>query len=74
MRGVTIRRIGAGGVEGEPVSAGIAIADSPGSQIVGNDVANDVDAYQADGADVLDSPGSVCAATASATTAGTASC
>ena len=31
---------------------------APG-RIVGNDVANDVDAYQADGADVLDSPGTV---------------
>jgi parallel beta-helix repeat protein len=59
VRGLTIRRIGAGGVEGEPVSAGIAIADSPGSQVVGNDVANDVDAFQSDGADVLNSRGSV---------------
>ena len=33
VRGLTIRRIGAGGVEGEPVSAGIAIVDSPGSQV-----------------------------------------
>ncbi|HET6171499.1 MAG TPA: right-handed parallel beta-helix repeat-containing protein [Gaiellales bacterium] len=59
VRGLTIRRIGAGGVEGEPVSAGIAIVDSPGSQVIGNDVANDVEAYQADGADVLNSRGSV---------------
>ena len=59
VRGVTIRRIGAGGVEGEPVSAGIALVGSPGGRIVGNDVANDVDAFQADGADVLNSPGSV---------------
>jgi parallel beta-helix repeat protein len=59
VRGVTIRRIGAGGVEDEPVSAGIAIVDSPASQVVGNDVANDVEAYQADGADVLNSRGSV---------------
>ena len=59
VRGITIRRIGAGGVEGEPVSAGIAIVDSPGSQLVGNDVANDVDAYQSDGADVLNSPRSL---------------
>ena len=29
VRGVTVRRIGEGGVEGEPVSAGIAISDSP---------------------------------------------
>jgi parallel beta-helix repeat protein len=59
VRGLTIRRIGAGGVEGEPVSAGIAILDSPGSQIIGNDVANAVEAYQADGADVINSGGSV---------------
>jgi parallel beta-helix repeat protein len=58
VRGLTIRRIGAGGVEGEPVSAGIAIVDSPRSQVLANDVANDVDAYQSDGADVLNSPGS----------------
>jgi large repetitive protein len=59
VRGLTIRRIGAGGAEGEPVSAGIAIVDSPGSQVIGNDVANDVTAYQSDGADVLNSRGSV---------------
>jgi parallel beta-helix repeat protein len=59
VRGLTVRRIGAGGVEGEPVSAGIAILDSPWSQIIGNDVANDVEAYQADGADVINSGGSV---------------
>src|SRR5882672_7500320 len=59
VRGLTIRRIGAGGVEGEPVSAGIAILDSPGSQVAGNDVTNDVEAYQADGADILNSGGSL---------------
>jgi parallel beta-helix repeat protein len=59
VRGVTVRRIGAGGVEGEPVSAGIAVVDSPRSQIIGNDVSNDVKAFQSDGADVLNSPGSV---------------
>ncbi len=59
VRGLTIRRIGAGGVEGEPVSAGIAIVDSPGSQLIGNDVANDVEAFQSDGADILNSPGSL---------------
>jgi parallel beta-helix repeat protein len=59
VRGLTILRIGAGGVEGEPVSAGIAILDSPGSQLIGNDVANAVEAYQADGADVINSRGSV---------------
>jgi parallel beta-helix repeat protein len=59
VRGLTILRIGAGGVEGEPVSAGIAILDSPGSQLIGNVVANAVEAYQADGADVINSSGSV---------------
>ena len=58
VRGVTIRRIGVGGIEGEAVSAGIAIVDSPGSQIGQNDVSNDVVAFQSDGADVLNSPGS----------------
>ena len=59
VRGLTIRRIGAGGVEGEPVSAGIAVVDSPASKIVGNDVVNDVKAFQADGADILNSRGSL---------------
>ena len=59
VRGLTIRRIGAGGVEGEPVSAASSIVDSPGSQVSGNDVANDVKAFQSDGADVLNSPGSL---------------
>jgi parallel beta-helix repeat protein len=61
VRGVTVRRIGAGGVEGQPVSAGIAISGSPRSRVIGNDVSNDVDAFQADGVDVIDSPGSVVA-------------
>jgi parallel beta-helix repeat protein len=59
VRGLTIRRIGAGGAEGEPVSAGIAIVDSHASRVAGNDVANDVQAWQSDGVDVLNSPGSV---------------
>jgi parallel beta-helix repeat protein len=59
VRDLTIRRIGAGGLEGEPVSAGILISDSPGSQVLENDVVNDVTAYQVDGLDVLDSQGSV---------------
>ena len=59
VRGLTIRRIGAGGVEDEPVSAGILIVESPGSQLVGNDVANDVKAYQSDGAVVLKSRGTL---------------
>ena len=59
VRGVTVRRIGDGGVEGEPVSAGIAISDSPRGRVTGNDVSNDVKAFQSDGVDVLDSPGTV---------------
>jgi len=59
VRGVTIRRIGAGGVEGEPVSAGILLSDSPGSKIVANDVQNNVNAFQSDGADVINSPRTV---------------
>ena len=59
VRGLSIRRIGAGGAEGEPVSAGIAIVDSPGSQAAQNDVQNDVSAFQSDGIDVLNSPGAV---------------
>ena len=58
VRGVTIRRIGVGGLEGEPVSAGILISGSPGGQVIGNDVSNDVVAYQSDGVDVLSSQGS----------------
>ena len=49
VRGVTVRRIGEGGVEGEPVSAGIAISKSPRGRVTGNDVSNDVKAFQADG-------------------------
>ena len=59
VRDVTIRRIGDGGLEGEPVSAGIALSDSAGSQVTGNDVSNDVAAFQSDGVDVLNSPRAV---------------
>jgi parallel beta-helix repeat protein len=59
VRDLTIRRIGAAGLEGEPVSAGILISDSPGSKVLENDVANDLTAYQVDGVDVLNSQGSV---------------
>jgi parallel beta-helix repeat protein len=59
VRGLSIRRIGAGGLEGEPVSAGIAIVDSPGSQAAQNDVQNVVSAFQSDGIDVLNSPGAL---------------
>lgn len=59
VRGLTIRRIGAGGLEGEPVSAGIALVDSADSQAAQNDVQNDVLAFQSDGIDVLNSPGAL---------------
>ena len=59
VRGLVIRRIGAGGAEGEPASAGILVKDSPGSKILANDVSNGVKAYQSDGVDVLGSKGSV---------------
>jgi parallel beta-helix repeat protein len=58
VRGLTIRRIGVGGVDGEP-SAGVAIFDSPGSQAAQNDIQNDVVAFQSDGIDVIRSPGTV---------------
>ena len=59
VRGLTIRRIGAGGLEGEPVSAGIALVDSADSQAAQNDIQNDVLAFQSDGIDVLNSPGAL---------------
>src|SRR4029077_1783141 len=59
VRGLTIRRIGAGGLEGEPVSAGIALVDSADSQATLNDIQNDVLAFQSDGIDVLNSPGAL---------------
>jgi parallel beta-helix repeat protein len=59
VRGLVIRDIGAGGAEGEAVSAGILVKDSPGAKILSNDVSNGVEAYQSDGADVLGSKGSV---------------
>ncbi len=59
VRGVTVRRIGAGGAEGEPVSAGILISGSPRGRVIAADVSNDVKAFQSDGVDVLNSPGTV---------------
>jgi parallel beta-helix repeat protein len=59
VRDLKIWAIGEGGAEGEPVSAGILIQDSPGSKVAGNDVANDVQAFQSDGADVIASEGTV---------------
>jgi parallel beta-helix repeat protein len=59
VRDLKIWRIGEGGAEGEPVSAGILIQDSPGSKVAGNDVSNDVQAFQSDGADVIASEGTL---------------
>jgi len=53
-QGLTISRIGAGGVEGD-ASAGIVVQNSPWSTVAGNTVSNDVSAYQSDGVDVLSS-------------------
>lgn len=57
VRCLTIRRIGAGGAEGEDVSAGILATGSAGLEITANRVSNDVEAFQADGIVVLGSPG-----------------
>lgn len=58
VRSLVIRRIGADGAEGEAVSAGIFVKDSPGSKLLANDVSNAVKAYQSDGVVVLASKGS----------------
>jgi len=52
--GLTITRIGAGGVAGD-ASAGIVVQNSPWSTVSANTVSNDVSAYQSDGVDVLSS-------------------
>jgi parallel beta-helix repeat protein len=57
VRDLTIRRIGAGGVEGEDVSAGVFAHNSAGLEVCGTRVSNDVQAYQSDGIVVLASPG-----------------
>jgi parallel beta-helix repeat protein len=62
VRGLTIGGIGAGlAEEGGQGGAGILIADSPSSQVSGNEVANDVESFQSDGVDVLRSPGALVA-------------
>ena len=53
VRELVVRQIGAGGVEGEDVSAGIFVDGSDGVEIEGNRVSNHVEAYQADGIVVL---------------------
>ena len=52
---VAIKQIGAGGAEGEDVSAGIFVDGSDGVEIEGNRASNHVEAYQADGIVVLNS-------------------
>jgi large repetitive protein len=49
---MTIRKIGAGGGEGD-ASAGVLVKDSPKTAVSGVTVTNDVTAYQSDGVDVL---------------------
>jgi parallel beta-helix repeat protein len=56
VRDLRVRRIGAGGVEGQ-TSAGVLVDGSPGTRVVDSVVRNDVEAYQSDGVDVLSSPG-----------------
>jgi parallel beta-helix repeat protein len=51
---VTIRQIGAGGVEPD-TSAGVLVKDSPGTSVSASTVTNDVSAFQSDGVDVLSS-------------------
>jgi parallel beta-helix repeat protein len=53
---LTIRKIGAGGVENE-VSAGVLVKDSPNTLVIASTVTNDVSAFQSDGVDVLSSAG-----------------
>jgi parallel beta-helix repeat protein len=55
---MTIRKIGAGGVEGE-VSTGVLVKDSPNTSVSDSTVTNDVSAFQSDGVDVLFSAGAV---------------
>lgn len=53
---MTIRRIGAGGVEGD-ASAGVQVQDSPNTSVTASRVTNDVVSWQSDGVDVLSSAG-----------------
>ncbi len=53
---LTIRKIGAGGVENN-ASAGVLVKDSPNTLVLANTVTNDVSAFQSDGVDVLFSAG-----------------
>jgi large repetitive protein len=53
---LTIREIGAGGVDGD-FSAGVLVRESPNTLVTANTVTNDVSAFQSDGVDVLFSAG-----------------
>jgi parallel beta-helix repeat protein len=53
VQDLTVRQIGAGGEEGEDVSAGILVRDSDGVTVDGNSTINAVTAFQSDGIDVL---------------------
>jgi parallel beta-helix repeat protein len=55
---LTIRAIGAGGVE-PLASAGVLVKNSPNTSVLVSTIANDVAAYQSDGVDVLSSKGTV---------------
>jgi parallel beta-helix repeat protein len=57
VKNLTIRAIGAGGVEPD-TSAGVLVQDSPFTSVVGSTVVNDIKAFQSDGVDVLSSKGS----------------
>jgi hypothetical protein len=56
---MTIRKIGAGGVQGGEVSTGVLVKDSPNTSVFDSTVTNDVSAFQSDGVDVLGSAGAV---------------
>jgi hypothetical protein len=56
VRDLTIRDIGAGGVDGQ-FSTGIEVDNSPATRISANDISNDVVAFEADGIVVKTSPG-----------------
>lgn len=57
VTGLTIRKIGAGGMEPD-ASAGVLVKSSPHARVASNAISNDVSAFQSDGVDVLSSAGS----------------
>jgi parallel beta-helix repeat protein len=56
VRNVTIRKIGAGGIEND-ASAGVLVKNSPDTVVTASTVKNDVVAFKSDGVDVLSSAG-----------------